>query len=69
MGDTLNRVAMNILRDHNSFKLWDKAQVIVALTRTKLACSLLFVGGKNDALDALVILLQRRSQGTDYMES
>eukprot|EP00957_Ditylum_brightwellii_P161880 12324887-Ditylum_brightwellii.AAC.1 len=68
MGDTLNRVAMKIMRDDNNFRLWDKAQVIVALTRTKLACSLIFVGDKNDTLVALVLLIQQRSQWTDYME-
>eukprot|EP00957_Ditylum_brightwellii_P045452 3445558-Ditylum_brightwellii.AAC.1 len=68
MGDTLNGVAVKVLRDDNDLKLLDKTQVIVALTRTKLVCNLIFVGDKNDTLDALVVLLQRQSQWTDYME-
>eukprot|EP00957_Ditylum_brightwellii_P099459 7576286-Ditylum_brightwellii.AAC.1 len=43
MCDTLSRVAIEISRDNTSFQLWDKAQVVVALSGTKFAKSLIFV--------------------------
>ena len=68
MGDTLSRVAIEISRDNNSFKLWDCAQAIVTLSRTKLGANLIFVGDKNETIASLVELIQIKSQWTDYME-
>ena len=48
--------------------MWDKGQMIVILSRTKLAKDTIFVGDKNDTLSALKHLLTRRTQWTDYME-
>ena len=42
--------------------MWDKGQMIVILSRTKLAKATLFVGDKNDTLSALRHLLTRRTQ-------
>ena len=69
MGDTLVRVATQISNDSTKFKLWDKAQVIVALSRTKLGKNVIFVGDKEGTLDSLVELVQKRTQWTDYMET
>ncbi len=68
MGDTLSRVAIEISRDNNSFKLWDCAQAIVTLSRTKLGKNLIFVGDKTETIAALIELIQMKSQWTDYME-
>jgi hypothetical protein len=68
MGDTLSRVAIEISRDNNSFKLWDCAQAIVTLSRTKLGKNLIFVGDKTETIAALTELIQMKSQWTDYME-
>ena len=68
MGDTLSRVAIEISRNDSSFKLWDCAQAIVTLSRTKLGKNLIFVGSKNETINALVEVIQMKSQWTDYME-
>ena len=68
MGDTLHSMATEISRSNGNFKMWDKGQMIVILSRTKVAKKTIFVGDKNDALAALKQLLTRKTQWTDYME-
>ena len=46
MGDTLPIMATEISRNDANFKLWDKGQMIVILSRTKLAKNTIFVGDK-----------------------
>ena len=60
MGDTLNKVAMQLTG--TMFELWDKAQIIVALTRTKLGKNIIFVGDKNETINSIIKLVQTRSQ-------
>ena len=67
MGDTLNKVAMQFIG--TMFELWDKAQIIVALTRIKLGKNIFFVGDKNEIIDSIIKLVQTRSQRTDFMEN
>ena len=43
--------------------------MIVALSRTNYARDLIFVGVENSTLDALVKLIQKTSQWSDYMEA
>ena len=69
MGDTLLKVAIQISNDNHSFKLWDKAQVIVAISCTKLGANTIFVGDKDSTIKALVSIIQFKYQWTDYMES
>ena len=69
MGDTLSKVAIQISLDESSYKLWDKAQVIVAISRTKVGANTIFVGDKDSTINALVSLIQMKNQWTDYMES
>lgn len=68
MGDTLWRMATEISIHDANFKLWDKGQLIVILSRTKMARDTIFVGNIDDTIDALKELLVRRTQWTDYME-
>ena len=68
MGDTLVRVAIEVQRNNPNYKLWDKAQAIVALSRTKLGKNVIFVGDKNETILSLVDLIKRKSHWTDYME-
>ena len=68
MGDTLSRVAIEVSRNNSSFELWDRAQAIVTLSRTKVGKNLIFVGDKNETIEALAALIQMKSQWTDYME-
>ena len=55
-------MATEISRNDSNFKLWDKGQMIVILSRTKLAKNKIFVGDKNDTLAALKDLLIRKTQ-------
>ena len=61
MGDTLTKVATEISHDNNSFRLWDKAQVIVACSQTKLGKNTIFVGDKRSIIQALTYLIQRKN--------
>ena len=67
MGDTLNKVAMQLTG--SMFELWDKGQIIVAMTRTKLGKNVIFVGDKQETINAIIKLVQTRTQWTDYMEN
>ena len=68
MGDTLKKVVTEISDENESFKLWDKAQVIIEYSRTKLVKNTLFVGDKQATISAFTSLIQRK-KWTDYMES
>ena len=68
MGDTLSQVAIEISRNKSSFSLWDCAQAIVTLSRTKLGKNIIFVGDENETVEALCELIQKKTQWTDYME-
>ena len=69
MGDTLIKIATEVSNDVQSFKLWDKAQVVVLLSRTKFAKDIIFVGHKENTLKALCNLIQMKTQWQEYMES
>ena len=68
MGDTLSYMATEISLVNGNFKMWDKGQMIVILSRTKYASNTIFVGDKNDTLRALKDVLTRKTQWTDFME-
>ena len=62
MGDTLQYMATQISSNDSNFHLWDKGQLVVILSRTKLARNSTFVGAKNDTLNALTELLLKKTQ-------
>jgi predicted GIY-YIG superfamily endonuclease len=68
MGDTLRYMATQISTNNTNFSLWDKGQLVVILSRTKLAKNSMFIGPKNDTLDALQSLLTKKNQWSDYIE-
>ena len=68
MGDTLPSVAIEISQQNSNFKMWDKGQMVVVTSRTKLGKDTIFVGNKNDVLNSMKILLTRRTQWTDLMD-
>ena len=68
MGDTLPSVAIEISQQNSNFKMWDKGQMVVVTSRTKLGKDTIFVGNKNDVLKSLKFLLTRRTQWTDLMD-
>ena len=67
MGDTLNKVALKMT--DVMFELWDKGQIIVALTRTKFGINVIFVGNKEETIKNIIRLVQVRTQWTDFMEN
>ena len=68
MGDTLAAVATSIyLHDHN-YTIWNKGQLLVIIIPKILAKDTIFIGDKEETLDALVDLIQCRTQWTNYME-
>ena len=68
MGDTLAAVATSISLYDCNYTLWDKGQLLVIISQTRLAKYTIFVGGKEATLDVLVDIFQCRTQWTDYME-
>ena len=62
MGDTLNSMAMSISTKDSNFELWDKGQLVVLISRTKHAKDSIFVGSKQDTLDAFKQLILQRNQ-------
>ena len=68
MGDTLSSIATTVSLSDCDFKLWDKGQLLVLISQTRQAEDTIFVGNKQDTLDALVHILRSRTQWTDYME-
>ena len=65
----LIRVAMQISDSDPNLKWWDKAQVIVALSRTKIGINTIFVGNKNDTIKALSRLIRQKNQYTESSDS
>ena len=68
MGDTLHKIVTEISSESNDFRLWDKAQAVVLLSRTRLGSDIIFVGDKNDTINVLFSLIRTSSQWTNYME-
>ncbi|HIB92148.1 TPA: GIY-YIG nuclease family protein, partial [Candidatus Poribacteria bacterium] len=69
MGDTLHKIVTEVSSEGNDFRLWDKAQAVVLLSRTKLGSDIIFVGDKMDTINALSSLIQTSNQWTHYMEN
>ena len=55
-------MAIEISQSNTNFKMWDKGQMIVILSRTKRAKDTIFVGDKNDNLNVLRTLLTRKTE-------
>ena len=68
MGDTLHKIVTEVSNRSNDFRLWDKAQAIVLLSRTRLGSNIIFVGDKMDTVDALSTLIRTTNQWMNYME-
>ena len=68
MGDTLPQIATEISFEDKDYALWDKAQIIVLLSRTRFAKDIIFVGNKRNTLNAICHLIQTNSQWEEYMQ-
>ena len=65
IGHTLSKVATSV----TSGSLWERAMVVVLISRVSRACDMIFVGNKSDNIKALVDGLKTRNQYDDYMKS
>ena len=68
MGDTLVKMATSISTTDNNFSLWDKGQLVVILSRTKVGKNSIFVGQKDETLASFRMLLMKKTQWSDYIE-
>ena len=68
MDDTLSTILKEISENDSNYKLWDKAQAIVLLSRTCVGSDIIFVGSKQSTIAALVKIIRLKSQYIDYME-
>ena len=62
MGDTLHKVAIEISDNDPHYKLWDKAEVVVMLSRTRIGCNIIFVGNQKKIIDAIKSIITIRNQ-------
>jgi predicted GIY-YIG superfamily endonuclease len=67
-GETLSSMATEVSLNDPLFRLWDKGQLVVILSRTKQAKNTIFVGNKPDTIDALKSILTKKTQWCDYIE-
>ena len=70
MGATLGKLATEVSRTESEFRLWEKAQAIVILSRCREGKDLIFVNknGPEDTIEALVELLLKKTQYDSFME-
>ena len=61
MGDTLNSLVTEISNQNDDFRLWDKAQAIVLLSRTRIGSDIIFVGDKTQTINALYVLIKNNT--------
>jgi predicted GIY-YIG superfamily endonuclease len=66
IGHTVLKLATELGAENN---LWERAMVVVLISRVKKASDLIFVGDKKANIDALIEGLQARNQYDDYMEN
>mgnify|MGYP003340757998 CR=1 FL=1 len=67
-GLTIDKIATEINMHSSSYNLWDVAQILVLLSRTRSANDIIFVGDQETTIDSIVKLLHTSTQWTDYME-
>ena len=67
-GDTLHKLVTQICGHGLEFTIWDKAQVVVLLSRTRRAHDIIFVGDPEATIKCLIEKMVSKSQNTDYME-
>jgi predicted GIY-YIG superfamily endonuclease len=67
LGCDFEKLATSVSTTDSRYRLWEKEQVVVLLSRTFLGRNLIFVGDKGDTIEALVALITKRSQYSDYI--
>ena len=67
MGSDLRNVVTKISLTDPMYRLWEKEQVVVLLSRTARAKDIIFVGRPKETIDAILQVIQIRSQYSEYM--
>jgi hypothetical protein len=67
MGSDFNRLITSVSRTDSQYHMQEKEQAVVFLSRMFTVRDLIFVGDKEDTIDALASLIQMRSQYTKYV--
>ena len=68
-GLTIDKIATEINMYDSDYNLWDVAQLLVLLSRTRRAKNIIFVGNKETTIKSILSLLTVSTQWTDYMEN
>ena len=68
MGNNIQSMASEIYRNKGNLKIWYKGQMIIILSRTRIAKNNIFVVDVNDTLEVLKYLLTIKTQCADYTE-
>ena len=67
MGDTYNLMEIPVSDTEKIFSLWDRGQLIVILSRTRIMKNNIFVGPRNEIFRGLKLMLNQRTQWCDYI--
>jgi predicted GIY-YIG superfamily endonuclease len=67
MGSDFNKLITSVSTMDSRYRLWEKEQVVVLLSRTFVARNTIFVGDKEDTIRALARTIQNRTQYTEYI--
>ena len=68
MGDTYNRIAILVSDTERLCSLWDRCQLIVVFSRTRILKNTLFVGPNNEIIRGLKLPLNQRTRWFYYIE-
>ena len=65
IGHTVTKLATQLSEEHS---IWERAMVVVLISRVRRACDLIFVGDKTANINALIDGLKHRNQYDEYMD-
>ena len=68
MGNTYNRMEILVSDIEKLFSLWDRKQLIVILSCTRVMTNTFFVGPKNKMINGLKHMLTKQIQWCDYID-
>jgi predicted GIY-YIG superfamily endonuclease len=68
MGSGLGHLVTKLSRTDPLYRLWEKEQIVVLLSRTERARDIIFVGDRQETVDAILQVIQIRSQYSEYMD-
>jgi predicted GIY-YIG superfamily endonuclease len=67
MGSSLGHLVTKLSLTDPLYRLWEKEQMVVLLSRTEYARDIIFVGDPTETVDAILQVMQIRSQYSEYM--